>query len=184
MSTTVPETKKCPRCGSVRVQSEFYRNARDGLSPYCKSCTLDYDRIRRAGNAELIARQKADWRRANPELVRAQKSRSHTRHAGKNVRRVADWRKKNPLAHAAQTEIRRARKAGAPGAEYTTTSLVASRMEMFAGRCFYCFDTADTMDHRIPLARGGAHLPSNLVPACRSCNSRKHTKTQFEFIGR
>ena len=177
-------SKKCPRCSQEKPASEFHLSTRDGLGPYCKPCTLDYSRIRRAEKSALIASQKAAWRRANPDRVRAQKSKSHLRHAAKNVARVARWRKVNPLAHAAQTESRRARKMNAPGYGYTTTDLVRQRMEMFAGRCFYCFDTADTMDHRIPLVRGGAHLPSNLVPACRSCNSRKHDKTQFEFIGR
>lgn len=39
--------------------------------------------------------------------------------------------------------------------------------------CTYCGERADTTDHVIPQAFGGADLPENLVPSCGSCNSRK-----------
>lgn len=49
--------------------------------------------------------------------------------------------------------------------------------------CSYCFEVKPlTMDHAIPLARGGEHAAHNIVPACVSCNSRKHTKTRTEFL--
>jgi len=37
------------------------------------------------------------------------------------------------------------------------------------------------MDHRIPLSRGGRHEIENITPACKPCNSRKHTRTEEEF---
>lgn len=49
--------------------------------------------------------------------------------------------------------------------------------------CAYC-DRREPlgMDHNIPLSRGGEHNISNILPACRSCNSKKHTKTAAEFM--
>ena len=48
--------------------------------------------------------------------------------------------------------------------------------------CIYCGATKDlTLDHLVPLSRGGAHIQDNLAVACRSCNSCKHTKTYDEF---
>ena len=45
------------------------------------------------------------------------------------------------------------------------------------GVCHYCGRTvgraALTMDHIVPLARGGRSTKGNVVPACRDCNSRK-----------
>lgn len=44
--------------------------------------------------------------------------------------------------------------------------------------CVYCGVEAGeemTVDHVIPKRYGGTDQPSNLVPACRSCNSAKHT---------
>ncbi len=45
------------------------------------------------------------------------------------------------------------------------------------GRCNYCrkiFPPDElTMDHIIPLSRGGTSEKFNLVPACKECNSKK-----------
>lgn len=52
--------------------------------------------------------------------------------------------------------------------------------------CFYCESApATSVDHFIPLARGGAHELSNLVGACQSCNSSKGAKLpDVEWKGR
>lgn len=45
------------------------------------------------------------------------------------------------------------------------------------GRCGYCGRPTPprelTMDHRVPLARGGRSTRANLVPACKPCNTAK-----------
>lgn len=48
----------------------------------------------------------------------------------------------------------------------------------YMDRCAYCGqqDAALTIDHVMPLSRGGSHTPDNIVPACASCNSRKHNR--------
>jgi len=46
-----------------------------------------------------------------------------------------------------------------------------------AGICYYCrrsIKPADlTMDHLIPIARGGKSIQGNVVPACKDCNNKK-----------
>lgn len=54
----------------------------------------------------------------------------------------------------------------------------------FDHRCVYCNRHSDrlTQEHIIPVSKGGAYTPENIVTACPSCNSRKHTKDAFEFL--
>lgn len=49
-------------------------------------------------------------------------------------------------------------------------------------RCTYCADGAPTtVDHVVPLIRGGTNWEGNLAPACRSCNSSKGTQLLVEW---
>src|SRR3990167_2576329 len=44
-------------------------------------------------------------------------------------------------------------------------------------RCYYCRKRRIlTIDHVIPLSKGGLHVKENIVPACKSCNSKKKDK--------
>jgi 5-methylcytosine-specific restriction endonuclease McrA len=55
-------------------------------------------------------------------------------------------------------------------------------------RCVYCATRLDqrtaTLDHVVPLARGGAHDPGNLVTACGPCNRLKGDMLPFDFFAR
>ncbi len=55
-------------------------------------------------------------------------------------------------------------------------------------RCVYCGTALGlenaTLDHVIPLSRGGSHLPGNLVAACQPCNQLKGALLPTEFFER
>lgn len=52
--------------------------------------------------------------------------------------------------------------------------------------CIYCITPIqfgqDTLEHRIPLSRGGTHNYNNLAIACKKCNFTKNDKTEQEFM--
>lgn len=54
------------------------------------------------------------------------------------------------------------------------------------GICHYCgqkFLPEDlTMDHVVPLARGGKSTKGNVVPCCKACNSQKKYLTPVELL--
>jgi len=54
------------------------------------------------------------------------------------------------------------------------------------GNCHYCgkkFERKElTMDHVVPIARGGSSTPGNIVPACRPCNAEKKLSTPVDLI--
>lgn len=47
--------------------------------------------------------------------------------------------------------------------------------------CVYCPRPCDSIDHVVPLARGGTNYEGNLVPACGSCNSSKGARLLTEW---
>lgn len=53
------------------------------------------------------------------------------------------------------------------------------------GFCYHCeekFKPADlTMDHLIPIIRGGKSDKKNCVPSCKDCNSKKGHKTRADM---
>lgn len=59
------------------------------------------------------------------------------------------------------------------------------RRRVAAGICYYCRRQvgarALTMDHLVPLGRGGRSVRGNVVPACKDCNSRKKAQLPIEW---
>lgn len=53
------------------------------------------------------------------------------------------------------------------------------------GRCHYCGRAtpakALTMDHVVPVARGGRTTRGNVVPCCKDCNNRKKGMLPMEW---
>ena len=54
------------------------------------------------------------------------------------------------------------------------------------GRCYYCdgqFHPSElTMDHRVPVVRGGRSTKGNLVACCKPCNNEKKHLLVSEWI--
>jgi 5-methylcytosine-specific restriction endonuclease McrA len=54
-----------------------------------------------------------------------------------------------------------------------------------SGLCYYCGKQCTfkqlTMDHLVPLARGGRSTRDNLVPSCKKCNTRKKVMLPLEW---
>lgn len=53
------------------------------------------------------------------------------------------------------------------------------------GECYYCHRKVGrnslTMDHVVPLSRGGKSRKGNIVPACKQCNSKKKYLLPIEW---
>jgi 5-methylcytosine-specific restriction endonuclease McrA len=86
------------------------------------------------------------------------------------------WVKDHPEQIAVIAGKRRARLGNAPVNDLTPAQWREIK-ETFKHCCAYCGKKSKklTMDHITPLIKGGSHTASNIVPACKSCNSKKHT---------
>lgn len=174
--------KTCTKCGLTKPLDMFYRRAasKDGLQAHCKSCAAARQAAYRSANRETIAAKDAAYQAANPEKCAARNAAYHAENREKIAAQKATWQKANPERVVAAWARRRARKLGAAGT--FTAEQWQARLSYYGGRCVYCGTTEKiTIEHRIPLSRGGSNWPANLAPACGSCNSKKNTKTETEF---
>ena len=85
---------------------------------------------------------------------------------------INKWRKEKSHLHKAAAQKARAKRAMAPGR--CAAWQLQGRFVYYNNKCAYCGITGPLeADHVIPLSRGGTNWPSNIRPACRSCNSSK-----------
>ncbi len=53
------------------------------------------------------------------------------------------------------------------------------------GACYYCgkavMPSELTMDHVVPIIRGGKSAKNNIVPACKECNNQKNHSLPLEW---
>ena len=123
------------------------------------------------------------WKR-HPEKAYANAKRWRQNNPDKAKESVKRWQKSNPDKVKIIHKRKAFRKRNAEG-NFTLKEWNA-KLEEYNYKCAYCgcelsSDTI-TVDHRIPLSRGGTNYIGNLVPACKSCNSKKHTKTSEEYL--
>jgi len=59
------------------------------------------------------------------------------------------------------------------------------QQKLSTGVCYYCgrfFESKDlTMDHIVPLARGGRSTKDNIVTCCKECNTKKKNLLPIEW---
>lgn len=68
-----------------------------------------------------------------------------------------------------------------------TIPVAAALFFLSIHHCYYCNEPLPdgelwTLEHKIPLANGGAHILSNLCKSCSDCNTAKHLLTDDEFL--
>lgn len=149
--------KRCSKCGTEKPASGFYRVG-TSYRAECKQCV----------NAREYQK-----RQINTEYERQRSAANKERRWKENPHHMA------VLARAA-TQRRRARKRLCFIADEPWETTLARTN----GRCAYCPSTENlTLDHIVPLCRGGQHAPGNLQAACAACNSSKGGRQVFSGHG-
>jgi 5-methylcytosine-specific restriction endonuclease McrA len=151
--------KVCTRCKKELSEESFYDDKRGGLRSQCKTChqeaSFDYQK----------------------------------NHVEDNRRRGREYRNRHPFRLDVQRANRRAQKYGVVS---TLTELEWKiRVEQFSFICQICGrgltlevrkENTLSLDHKIPLNRGGDNTKENSVPTCWNCNRSKGDRTEEEFF--
>jgi 5-methylcytosine-specific restriction endonuclease McrA len=173
-------------CRSCRRQAEANRRRQRGIAPKIKPIVTDISK------ECLICHQILPLTSFSPStrgrLGRSAYCKECTyRHYGKFLpKRHRDKYRSTPKHKALHrlTQFRRRSRMEIQSDGTVTETLLN---ELYATeRCYYCRSKVDpnnrTIDHRIPLSRGGSHSVKNLVMACHQCNSSKSDKTEAEYL--
>lgn len=122
----------------------------------------------------------AAWHVRNREAVAINRRRLYlTRQQATIADVVREYRKRNPGKHAEIENRRRARKLAQFVAPVDTPAI----RDRDGGLCGICGQSVpveqQSLDHIIPLSKGGTHEPNNVQLAHRACNSRKGAKLAY-----
>lgn len=152
-------------------------------------------KLQRIANPEPFLKYERAYRAANKEKFKAATQRFIARHPGyvadkdrkyraANLEKCrafeAAWRKKNADNVSDRAMRRRTRLANASIGHNCTQKIKILKQARFCHWC--CAKLAKvTIDHVVPVSRGGEHKPDNLVAACGSCNYSRGNKLVSEW---
>ena len=180
--------KRCCTCGEVKETSMFNkdRSADDGFQHRCRACQSTIHRDKRIA-AGLIVRgpkQTPEQRLALARDYNRLTNRSTIRRqdnydavlASERASRQRNKEKNRPAKNARQSARNRAL------ADRTFTILPKELRRLYAQPCAECgAKDRQSLDHRIPLSRGGRHSIGNLMTLCQPCNASKHARFLTEW---
>lgn len=126
--------------------------------------------LRAEAHERKIARTRARWLyewNAREELAR------------RRYQALKRWRARHPDAAREQSrkDAHKKRNSGRDLAEHLPDEYRRLAMYVCGHKCLACGSDDATIDHVIPLSRGGKNDLDNLQVLCFSCNSRKHAKS-------
>ena len=107
------------------------------------------------------------------------------KHARLRRNRTPEQRAEQRVREATTSHAYHTRKRSAPG-RHTAADLVRLCAQQ-GGRCAapHCgasLTVSCTIDHKLPLSRGGSNYPDNLQLLCKSCNDSKSARTMDEWL--
>lgn len=197
-----PTTKPCSACGEIKPLDAFSIDRRQtlGRRGRCRLCERAISARYRDENRDRIREQQREyWFRRGKDRATEREQRpgmGEKRRARKRAYRKANpelWAKyeriryermtpKQARLRAATSRIRyRARMAGATVEPVNYAEVIRRNGNV----CYLCGTTLEpkaiTVDHVVPLARGGKHSYANLRVACMPCNRSKCAKMLHEL---
>lgn len=179
-------TKTCLACGITAPLDGFHKNRRrsDGLQPHCKSCVRIARSLRYAADPDAAKASLQKWRDANRERSR-QLARESARRAYRadpeKFREIARAKQAaNPQAGTERARRRRARLLSASVGDVDLELLWRTQ----GATCPLCLTPINpalswpephsrSLDHIVPLSKGGTHEQSNLQWTHLVCNQHK-----------
>ena len=183
--------KLCSKCKLNRHTSEFYsdKRSKDGLYSSCKTCFANVKQLWRTKNTETIAlkskgyrlknkekRAKYNklWADKNPEKNYLIFKRSREKHAD----RIVAWKKSEKGKFLICYYAQKRRRLLQGSFSFKEWEELLKNCKYICGMCNKKFTNENpaTIDHIIPVSKGGLNVIENIQPLHGVCNSRKGQK--------
>lgn len=176
--------KTCIKCNVTKSIDHFYKSKdyKDGHRNDCSECCgkrskkhyqdnrekrLAYQASRYRANSGYAIEYAREWRKNNPDKTKQY----HKEYFEKN-------KDKEKIRMRAKQSKRRALKKN-NGTFYISAKEIN---KILNSRCIICEKQENiTLDHIVPISRGGSHSIGNIQPMCLDCNMKKINKTMTEF---
>ncbi|NDB58916.1 HNH endonuclease [bacterium] len=142
------------------------------------------------------AEYKRIWRENNKDRVLASKKRSYEKNKDSILKANSEYRQENyerriEIERASRERNRDKNRPSKNARQSVRNRLVSSSKyviiykdlkRIYSQPCFNCGSMNNqSLDHRIPLSRGGEHKIGNMLTLCQPCNASKHSKTIMEW---
>lgn len=168
--------KSNPRTRTRNYDKEYYEAN--------KESRLEYQKEYNAKNKESRREYNLRYKSENRDSIK--KYRSNYNLQPENAERIKklnqQWQQSNKDKNSASVRNYLARKVGATGLHTSKdiSSLKSKQTVCICGQSFG--DLPHTVEHIVPLSRGGSNDISNLMLMCKSCNSQKGNKLPSEYV--
>lgn len=195
----VIQSKTCSKCGIERPMSMFFADKRRaGRQSQCKECSRaksaayyqsNKDRIKAASaawyaaNADKASEVGAAWRAANVDRKKANDAAWQLANPEKRRAICTAWQKSHPEAGRITAQNRRAKKRENGGK--LSKGLAAKLFALQKGICPCCKQPLGQdfqLDHKMPIALGGANADDNMQLLRKTCNKQKSAKHPVDFM--
>jgi len=176
--------KTCSICGVPKDCTEFQRDRskKDGLRSACKSCVSRRKAVYNSEHREQNRRCCREWYEVHKTEISLSRHERNKRDPLPSRERVRRWRLANPHKEFNKTARRRM---------LTGRDEISKEQWLFCiastnWSCFYCglslVKGNRTLDHVVPLSKGGSNSTTNLVPSCKPCNFSKQNRLPHQWL--
>jgi 5-methylcytosine-specific restriction endonuclease McrA len=134
----------------------------------------DVEAYRKQKNTRLRA-----WQKLNPEACRGYSKTWNERNPGLQRALIKAWGKRNSEKIREYKRRHEATKRASRLIALNPLTLPGKKtvLAVFGNLCAYCGDSQKlSIDHVLPVSRGGLDEAGNILPACKRCNSSKNAR--------
>lgn len=162
------ESKICSKCKVEKSSEEFHtrRGTKCGMLSLCKKCNAQKNLEYTRANRDKVNQRRALWRERNADWYPESRRQYNQK-----------WYQENKHLHVWKFRLKNNRRRLQQGGKHIPDWAWKLVLEVCGGACVKCGSTERlTIDHIIPLSKGGEHDISNIQPLCLSCNDKKNVK--------